>query len=142
MTTVHDMKKIALIMTVGLCEAIERNAIPIHEAQHYLFSPGTMNVFENDPELREIIDEFVVRFDEQLTALRSAWRRDDLSRIAEIAHWIKGSAGTVGFGAFTEPAAALETAAELAQRDVVENRISQLEALFRRIPTPIADRIS
>jgi hypothetical protein len=55
MTTVHDMKKIALIMTVGLCEAIERNAIPIHEAQHYLFSPGTMNVFENDPELREII---------------------------------------------------------------------------------------
>jgi signal transduction histidine kinase/CheY-like chemotaxis protein len=96
----------------------------------------------DDPDLREIIDEFVVRFDEQLTALRSAWRRDDLSRIAEIAHWIKGSAGTVGFGAFTEPAAALETAAELAQRDAVENRISQLEALFRRIPSPIADRVS
>ncbi len=96
----------------------------------------------DDPELREIIDEFVVRFDEQLTALRSAWRRDDLKQIAEIAHWIKGSAGTVGFGEFTEPAAALETAAELAQRDVVENRISQLEALFRRIPTPVADRVS
>jgi signal transduction histidine kinase/FixJ family two-component response regulator len=104
--------------------------------------PLVSTVSLDDPELREIIDEFVVRFDEQLSALRSAWQADDQTHIAEIAHWIKGSAGTVGFSAFTEPAAALETAAELAQRDVVEKRIGQLEALFRRIPTPIADRAS
>ena len=104
--------------------------------------PLVSTVTGDDPEMREIVDEFVVRFDEQLAALRSAWQADDLSHVAEIAHWIKGSAGTVGFGAFTEPAAALETAAELAQRDVVEKRIGQLEALFRRIPTPIADRAS
>ena len=103
--------------------------------------PLVSTVSLDDPELREIIDEFVVRFDEQLSALRSAWQADDLTHVAEIAHWIKGSAGTVGFSAFTEPAAALETAAELAQRDVLENRISQLEALFRRIPTPISDRV-
>ncbi|MDB6161462.1 MAG: hypothetical protein JWO04_5168 [Gammaproteobacteria bacterium] len=55
MTTVHDVRKVALIMTVGRCDAIKMNAISIEEAEHYLFSPRTMKIFDNDPELREII---------------------------------------------------------------------------------------
>jgi hypothetical protein len=54
MTTVHD-RKLALIVTVGMCDALKMNAISIVEAGHYLFSPYTMKIFDNDPELKKMI---------------------------------------------------------------------------------------
>jgi signal transduction histidine kinase/DNA-binding response OmpR family regulator len=94
--------------------------------------------FIDDPELKEIADEFVVRLEERLGALRSAWQADDLALVSEIAHWIKGSAGTVGFAEFTDPAATLERAAKFTQREAIADQIRCLEALFQRIPTPVS----
>jgi signal transduction histidine kinase/CheY-like chemotaxis protein/HPt (histidine-containing phosphotransfer) domain-containing protein len=94
--------------------------------------------FIDDPELKEIADEFVVRLEERLGALRSAWQADDLALVSEIAHWIKGSAGTVGFAEFTEPAATLERAAKFAQREAIGDQIRRLEVLFERIPTAVS----
>ena len=88
----------------------------------------------DDPELREIAEEFVNHLENQLAALQAALRTNDFSLIAEIAHAIKGSAGTIGFHALTAPAAGLETAAKLAQRDAVDNQIAALESLFQSLP--------
>jgi HPt (histidine-containing phosphotransfer) domain-containing protein len=95
----------------------------------------TSAAFIDDPELKEIADEFVVRLEERLGALRSAWQADDLALVSEIAHWIKGSAGTVGFAEFTEPAATLERAARFTQREAIGDQIRCLEDLFQQIPT-------
>ena len=42
-------------MIIGLCDALMENALSIHEAEHYLFSPRTMKIFEKDPELMDLI---------------------------------------------------------------------------------------
>jgi hypothetical protein len=55
MTDSQDVRKIVLIMTVGLCDAIDENAVSIDEAGRCLFAPRTMQLFEQDPELRDII---------------------------------------------------------------------------------------
>ncbi len=55
MTTANDLRKLVLAMTVGLCDAIEQEALPIGEASHYLFSPRTMRLFVDDHEVNEII---------------------------------------------------------------------------------------
>ena len=57
---------------------------------------------------RNIIVRFVQRLDQQLDALEKAESHGDLKAVAELAHWLKGAGGTVGFDVFTEPAAQLE----------------------------------
>jgi hypothetical protein len=49
------MRKVVLVMTVGLCDAIKEKALPIDEAAHYLFSPHTMRIFRNDKQVSRII---------------------------------------------------------------------------------------
>lgn len=55
MTTANDLRKLVLVMTLGLCDALEERVLPIDEASHYLFSPRTMRLFGNDHEVKEII---------------------------------------------------------------------------------------
>jgi HPt (histidine-containing phosphotransfer) domain-containing protein len=90
----------------------------------------------DDPEFREIADEFVVRLEEKLAGLRAAWEGGDTSLVSEIAHWIKGSGGTAGFGEFTEPAAALEMSIRQGGSQAAADQIQRLVNLFRRIPNP------
>jgi CheY-like chemotaxis protein/HPt (histidine-containing phosphotransfer) domain-containing protein len=90
----------------------------------------------DDADFREIIDEFVGQFERNLTALRSAWGVKDLARIAEIAHWIKGSGGTAGFDELTTPAAILERAAKDGHAEFIVQQIERLESLLRRMAPP------
>ena len=65
-----------------------------------------------DPEFRAIAEKFAVRLCDQLRAMRESWTNGDLKELAHLAHWLKGSGGTAGYGVFTEPAANLEAAAK------------------------------
>ncbi len=84
-----------------------------------------------DPEFREIVDEFVVRLETRLTELRAAWNAGELATVAEIAHWIKGSGGTAGFEAFTAPASELEKLAKNGEADRISPSIRRIENLFQ-----------
>ena len=91
----------------------------------------------DDAEFREIVEEFVSRLEEQLTALRKAWERNDRTEMAAIAHWIKGAGGTAGFDALTQPAASLETLSRNEGSAVHMSRaIHELERLFGQIQSP------
>jgi PAS domain S-box-containing protein len=91
----------------------------------------------DDPEFREIVREFAERVDVQLAQLRDAVSRGDLKSVAEIAHWIKGSGGTVGFDLLTRPAAALERHAVEGSPEMVVVQLKALEGLVSRIAVPI-----
>ena len=85
---------------------------------------------------RDIIVKFIGRLDEQLEAMRSAWKENDLETLAELAHWLKGAGGTVGFDAFTEPAEELEAAAKRGDTEGCEHRLKTLESLAARLVNP------
>ena len=72
----------------------------------------------------------------QLEALEAASTRDDLVEVANLAHWLKGAGGTVGFDVFTEPAAQLETDAKLGNTDRIQANIATLRALAARVKAP------
>ena len=81
-----------------------------------------------------IVTQFVERLDERLVELEQAFDEGDGARLAELAHWLKGSGGTVGFGALSAPAAALERAAlagEYGQARIALGDISALRARIR-----------
>lgn len=82
---------------------------------------------------QSIIERFVDRLNQSLAEFRAAQDDKDYTTLAELAHWLKGSGGTVGFAAFMEPAKELELAAKSANDDVIASKIDDIESLTHRI---------
>ncbi len=91
-----------------------------------------------NPRFAGIVHKFVRRLDEQLTAMESAWKGRDFATLAQLAHWLKGSGGTVGFDAFTAPAKRLEEFAKAAEVDKTRLTLTELRDLANRIQRPDA----
>jgi PAS domain S-box-containing protein len=87
----------------------------------------------DDLEFQEIVEEFVDRLQEKLEQIQTAVAQGDLDEAAAIAHWVKGSGGTVGFDAWTIPAGELESAAR-------RREVARLPELIRRL-TEVGRRV-
>lgn len=87
-----------------------------------------------DPRFQPMVDDFVVRCQERAGEFTRSVERRDFAALASLAHWLKGSGGTVGFAEFVEPAAALELAAKAGDERLCEKHLSALQALWQRLP--------
>ncbi len=88
------------------------------------------------PEFAEIVRSFCQRIKEELEAMDAALEIRDFPALARLAHWLKGSGGTVGFGDFTVPATELESAAKQEDPVEVESKLAQIREMSRRIQVP------
>ncbi|MFN9720170.1 MAG: ATP-binding protein [Planctomycetota bacterium] len=89
------------------------------------------------PEFREIVESFVESIDDIMQSLRAAQHMQNYSEIREIAHKLKGTGGTVGFGDFTEPSRRLQHAAEEQDDVTIEAMLCEIEDIGRRIEAPV-----
>ena len=64
-----------------------------------------------DPELRELIEQFVAELPERLARMRSAACADNLPEVGRLAHQLKGAGGSYGFPQISAAARELERAA-------------------------------
>ena len=90
-----------------------------------------------DPDFREIVEEFVERLGERLQAMKRAASEGKAEQLRELAHWLKGAGGTAGFGALTEAARGLEEAAKTADRADMRRRVAEIASLAARIELPV-----
>ncbi|MCA9035587.1 MAG: response regulator [Planctomycetaceae bacterium] len=88
------------------------------------------------PEFREIIEQFVVSLETTLPAMQAAWDDRDYSTLREQAHRLKGTGGTVGFPAFTEPSRLLQIAAEKENPEPIPEILDELRAIADAIQLP------
>lgn len=88
------------------------------------------------PQFRAIVERFIDRLDDQLSSMEDAWERRDFTQLAELAHWLKGTGGSVGFDEFGKPSAKLERLAKDEQCDEIEESIAALRQLSDRIQAP------
>ncbi len=91
---------------------------------------------EKNPAFRPIILRFVSRLDSQIDQLEQAIAKDDFVEIANLAHWLKGSGGTVGFDVFTEPAAEMELYAKNKNNKHMETLLEQIKGYASKIVVP------
>ncbi|KAA3654256.1 MAG: response regulator [Proteobacteria bacterium] len=89
-----------------------------------------------NPRLHPVIGKFIRRMHEQLNCILAAQQAGDLAELASLAHWLKGAGGTVGFDAFTEPAADLEAAARVADAAACARLVATIEDLVARMQAP------
>ena len=102
-------------------------------------SPLVSRLPIHNKKFRDIIVRFVKRLDQQLDAVSKAEARGDLKAVADLAHWLKGAGGTVGFDVFTEPAARLEIRAKKGNASQIKPAIENLRQLASRIVLPGGD---
>jgi CheY-like chemotaxis protein/HPt (histidine-containing phosphotransfer) domain-containing protein len=66
----------------------------------------------DDPEIREVVVEFINSIGDRLDAMSTALESEDFDELARLAHALKGSGGTAGYHCFTDPAARIESLAK------------------------------
>jgi HPt (histidine-containing phosphotransfer) domain-containing protein len=107
-----------------------------------LASAGPMpSRLAGNPRLRPAIRKFAARLEEQLVAFEHAFTERDFEQLAQLAHWLRGAAGTVGYDEFTEPAARLEQAARDQAISEIEFLIAELRDLAKRLEIPTEDHV-
>ncbi len=62
------------------------------------------------PKLRKVVGKFIDQFPAKQAAMDAALAVQDLDELAQLAHWLKGAGGSVGFDDYFEPSRELETA--------------------------------
>ncbi len=84
---------------------------------------------QEDPDMREIVLEFVDSLRERITDLRAAYSADDWARLCALAHQLKGAGGSYGYEAITGVAARMEKDFALQRGQAFDAYVKQLEAL-------------
>jgi|GEM_PF-637002 len=86
----------------------------------------------DDPDYREIIENFKVEVVEKAKFMKELAAQQDFEELRIAAHWLKGTGGTAGFDQFTVPAVQL-------RRSVGDRNITRIEQILETIDSLIAD---
>jgi HPt (histidine-containing phosphotransfer) domain-containing protein len=89
------------------------------------------------PRIQSTIAKFIIRLDDRLDAMEKCWSQRNFAELVSLAHWLKGSGGTVGFDDLTEPARNLETLAKSNSEDGIAAVLHELRQLSRRLVVPV-----
>ncbi|MCL2347801.1 MAG: Hpt domain-containing protein [Planctomycetaceae bacterium] len=93
------------------------NHIATNERQSSLYS-----VLANDPDLCELVRQFVDEMPGRIQKLTAEWNALDWENLLRTTHQLKGAAGSYGFGEISPAAASLE---ELIKSGSPESEIAQ-----------------
>ena len=93
----------------------------------------TSRLMEAKPKLRPVIGKFVSQLSAKCDGVEAAVALSDYQEIEKFGHWLKASAGSVGFNAFTEPARDLENHAKERQMESVQHTVDVIRQLSSRI---------
>jgi HPt (histidine-containing phosphotransfer) domain-containing protein len=90
-------------------------------------------VVHPDPEIRELIPDFLENRRRDVHTLRDAAGAADFDALYRIGHSLKGVGGGFGFDAISDIGRAIETAAAAHRLDEIEDRIEALRTYLERV---------
>lgn len=86
-----------------------------------------------NPKFQKIIQHFIETLESKLNLLNDLLKDKNYQEVARVGHWLRGSAGSVGFNQFYELAQNLETYAK-ESNDVQTNKmVDAIDQLYKRI---------
>ena len=96
-------------------------------------SPVTSVLIDQNAKFAPIVERFIDRLNEQIQVLDISYSDEDWEQVADVAHWLKGSGGNVGFNGFTTLAAKLENSARESDSMAVLQSIDAVKAYSTRV---------
>ena len=98
--------------------------------------PGIVSRLAGKPRLQPILRKFVDSLHQRVAEMREVEERVDYKQVASFAHWLKGSAGSMGYDAFTNPARELEAAAVAADEAMVRYLLGEVRRMADAVVAP------
>ena len=95
--------------------------------------PWTSTLPMDDPEFRSIVEKFVGSLPGKLREMITALEQDDMAQLSDLAHWLKGSGGTVGLNRLTEPSSVLENESKAGNAAACRDSLQEIVALCSAI---------
>jgi len=93
----------------------------------------------SNPRFHKPINNFISKLEDQVHKMEQACAQGNLDEVAMLAHWLKGSGGTVGYDDFTEPAKKLENFAKTGQADQTGQMVEQIKGIAKDIVPPVME---
>jgi two-component system, sensor histidine kinase len=90
----------------------------------------------DDPEFAAIVIDFIIALRREVKRLAVAIHNRDPVETLAASHWIKGAAGTAGFGCFTTPAVQITTAVRSNDWSDVDRLVMTMQEFLKRIEAP------
>ena len=136
-------EKIAEVVGGERCEAAapaasDERAMP-PAATPFSEDEPVVSRLASNPRFHPIIGKFVVHLHQKLDGMDASFEAGDMAELAGLAHWLKGSGGSVGYDAFNEPAARLDLAAKEGKLEEIDACLRELRSLADRIEVPSGD---
>ncbi len=94
-----------------------------------------------DPDLVDIVQEFVEALGSRLDDFEAAFAQQNWGRLAQLAHQLKGAAGSYGFGDLSHEMGLLEATLALGQPAAVADKLSEVRHMISFVrwdPPPAA----
>jgi signal transduction histidine kinase/DNA-binding NarL/FixJ family response regulator len=118
--------------------ALQSGPAHAHEAASTEQKPVISRLAANQ-RLQQTILNFAQKLPDQVIQMEQAWEQRDMKKLAELAHWLKGAGGTVGYDDFTEPATALDNFAKSEQVEQAGRMLEQVKRLTEAMVPPITE---
>jgi PAS domain S-box-containing protein len=97
---------------------------------------GIVSRLAEKPRLQPILRKFVESLRQRVAEMCGVEERADYKQIANFAHWLKGSAGSMGYDAFWKPAKDLELAALAADEALVRQLLADVRRMADAVVAP------
>ena len=97
-------------------------------------APISSSLDSKEGAFAQLAERFAARLGDKLDEMNTAWRAHEYPALADLAHWLKGAGGTVGFDVFTVPARRLESAAKATDDGVIGAAMKELYSIAARVP--------
>ena len=94
---------------------------------------------QSHPRLARVVRSFAQVLPQKLHLMQEALAARQLNELAELAHWLKGAGGTVGFDQFFEPAREFEQHALAGRLRELEAGLHKLQSMAARLVVPDED---
>jgi CheY-like chemotaxis protein len=89
------------------------------------------------PKLGAVARTFGLKLPGEVIKMEAALKSEAFHELSELAHWLKGAAGSVGYDLFTEPAQRLERAAKANDGALAAEMFTVVACLASRVELPI-----
>ena len=105
------------------------------------FEPIRSCLAYDDPDYREIIEDFLHILDDRVAEMKLLQASHDFAELRQAAHWLKGTAGTAGFDQFTIPAIRLSKAIAKEDTESIESALVSIAELAAAIERPETESV-
>jgi len=122
---------------VEKAEPAKTNSAPVTDAIHVAAndSDGSpiYSRLAGSEKLAPVVEKFISRVHEQFTLMQDAHTKEDFEELAGLAHWLKGSGGTIGFDQLSKPAKTLEDSARASNQEDCGRDLQHIKSIIDRL---------